>query len=243
MGTALALPQIVEILAPGGEYETGRVALRRENLPIVEAAKKVTAIETAEDDEAASQLGRLLQAAGTQTEAFFKTYKTQIDALKRPILDAEKSDYHSYEIEKKRLAELHLKYVQKCRAEQAEKDRLARLEAEREAQEAALLRAIELESVEGTEAAEQALEEPLYVPPVVTSSRFVKAPGSVIKWVYKAEVENFMEMVKAVADGKLPLAFLTANQSLLDNQAKSLKDAFYVPGCKLKKYEDAHWRS
>ena len=87
MGTTeLALPRIVEVLAPGGEYEVGRIALRKEHGVVLENAKKVTSVSTAEDAEEVTRFGRLLQAATGEAEKFYKGYKQQIDAIKAPIL-------------------------------------------------------------------------------------------------------------------------------------------------------------
>lgn len=57
------------------------------------------------------------------------------------------------------------------------------------------------------------------------------------KTYYRAEVTNLMELIKAVAEGKVEIEALSANQSFLDAEARSHKDAFAVPGVKLIKYK------
>jgi hypothetical protein len=235
MGTTeLALPKIVEILQPGGLYEQGKVALRKEHGVVLENAKKLTAITTAEEAESVTNFGRLLQAAKSEAEAFYKPFKKQVDDLKAPILADEHDDVDPYEAEKKRLGTLLTGWNKKVREEQEAAERKAREEAAKKAQEEALLRAIEVEEVNGTEAALEVLEEPVYVPPVVTQSQVVKPKGSVSSLTYKATVTNLMELVQAVAAGKAPLQALLPNESFLNNQARQFKEAFSIPGTKLE---------
>jgi hypothetical protein len=235
--TELALPKIVEILGPDGEYEKRRIALRNEYSAVVEQAKTIIAIDSAEAAEEATKLGRLLQVASKETETFFKGVKVQVDAIKAPILAAEKADCGPYESEKKRIGTLQSAWDQKVIREKEETDRLAREKAIQDAREEALLRAIEMESLEGTEAAEAILQEPIVAAPVVTLSKSAGRPtGSVNRGtVYKGRVENLMELVKAIAVGKAPLNAVMANESFINNQADQYKDAFSMPGVKLDK--------
>ena len=50
---------------------------------------------------------------------------------------------------------------------------------------------------------------------------------------YKAKVTDLMTLVKAVAEGKAPLAYLLANESVLDKMAKALKEQMNIPGVEL----------
>jgi hypothetical protein len=50
---------------------------------------------------------------------------------------------------------------------------------------------------------------------------------------YRVEIVDLMELVKAVAKGKLPLTMLLPNQKELDNLAQSYKNAMQIPGCKI----------
>jgi len=238
MGTTeLALPKIVEILGPDGEYEKGRIALRANHAAVVTGAKQITKIESAEDAEQATNFGRLLQSAFKETEDFFKRYKVQVDAIKKPILDAEKLDIGPYETEKRRIGTLQSTWDQKVLREKEEADRIAREKALQDAREEALLRAIEMESIEGTEAAEQILQEPIVAAPVVTLSKSYGRPaGSVNKGVvYKAKPNNLMETVKAIAAGKCPLQAVQFDESWLNKEADHKKEAFNIPGVTLDK--------
>jgi len=239
----LVLPKIVELLGPGGDYEKGRIKLRAESGVVLENAKKITAINSAEDAEQATNFGRLLQAATREAETFYKGFKSQVDAIKAPILTDEHSDVDAYEAEKKRLGSLQTVWNKKVREEQEIAERKAREEALQKAREEALLRAIEVEAIEGTSAAEQVLEEPIMALPSIPLSKVTKPTGSVSKFTYSVKVTNPMALIKAVAEGRAPMQALEINQSWLNGQARAYKDAYSMPGTELSKVEDTHYRS
>ncbi|HEU4401903.1 MAG TPA: hypothetical protein VFT43_07335, partial [Candidatus Polarisedimenticolia bacterium] len=57
-----------------------------------------------------------------------------------------------------------------------------------------------------------------------------KEAGVTFRDAWKARVDDAMALVKAVAEGKAPLAYLTVNQAALDAQARVLKGELRVPG-------------
>jgi hypothetical protein len=178
----LILPIRGELVGPESAFELRRQELRKEMTPIVEAAKAVTVIDTAEQAEEAAKLGRLLQVGMKEGELFFKGVKVRIDLVKKPVLAAEKEDMDRLEAEKGKLGRLITLYGAKVKGEQEEADRKAREEAPRKAQEEQLARAIELEAAGELDAAEAILEEQPYVMPVVTQSQGpVKLAGTVGK--------------------------------------------------------------
>jgi hypothetical protein len=242
--TALALPRIIEILGPDGEYEKKRLALRGEYGQVVLAARALTVISSGEQAQEAANFGRLLQAATKETEAFYKSVKSQIDDIKKPVLQAEKDDTASYNTEKSRLGGLVQSYQQEVERQRREDERIAREAAEAQAREEVLQRAIELEEAGEGEAAQQLLEEPIIAPPVVLLSPAPSKPtGSVTRTIYSAEVTNFKELVEAVASGKVPLMALLPNDQFLNQQAKSFKEGFSMPGVKLKTDTSTGFRS
>ena len=232
------------ILGPESEYEKQRIKLRSEIETVVNGAKAVTVIDSPEVAVTANGLGRLLQVASKSTEDFFKPIKQKIDALKSPVLKAEKELADSIETEKRRLGSLLTKYnaeVERLRLEEERKQREAAEAAQREEQ---LQRAIELESLGDKESAEAVLEEELPPPPVVV--RAVVAPkvaGQVGRTVYKAEVVNLMELIKAVAAGTAPIQCIEANMQYLNGKAKLEKEGFNVAGCKLVTEKGTHFRA
>lgn len=60
-----------------------------------------------------------------------------------------------------------------------------------------------------------------------------KVAGLATRKVWKAEVVDLMALVKAVAEGKAPLALLMANDKLIGQQARSLGAEFVTPGIKV----------
>lgn len=246
MGTATAPIEIVlvkagEILGPGSAYERRRHELLREYGAPLDAAKAFTEIGSHEDAERATQLGRLLKVAESETLAYFKKVKLQIDDIKKPVLAAEKEDVGSYSYEKARIGVLQTEWDQKCAREQAERDRLAREEAQKQAQEDLLQQAIDAE--ERGEDADEVLAQPVYAVPVVTQVQSQpKIAGKVSKTTYSARVTNLMLLVKAVAEGKAPIQSLQPDESFINAQARSFKDGFSIPGCELQKATNTHYR-
>ena len=245
VGTELVLKQVVEILGPSGTYETRRIALKHEYEAIVVASKKLTAIETAEQAEEATQFGRLLQNGKVEIETFFKGIKSQIDSIKAPVLAAEKEDVGPLNTEKSRLGGLLTVYQAEQRRIREEEERKAREAAEAQAQEDALQRALELEAAGEGDAADAVLSEPIVAAPVVIPASAPKPVGSVARKAYKAEVIDFKALVSAVAAGKVPLLALQANEVFIGQQARSMGEAFegLYPGVKLVITESTSFRS
>ena len=125
---------------------------------------------------------------------------------------------------------------------QVEEERIAREEALRKAQEDLLLRAAEVEEVEGTEAAMQVLEGPLYVAPVVIQSAYAKPKGSVSSSTYKAKLINLKELVDAIAAGKAPLQAIKFDEAWCNEEARHKKEAYSIPGTVLDKRESTGFR-
>ena len=243
-GTEIIVPTHAEILGPDSPYQQGQRALRKEHMQVVAAAKELTVVDSPEDAEKATQFGRLLQAGKQEVEKFYKEIKLKIDAIKKPVLEDEKKDVGALDAEKSRLGSLTLVYNRKVEAERREADRIAREAAEKAAQDEQLARAIELEESGDLEQAAALLDEPVQAAPVFTQAAApVRMTGQVAKKTYSAKVTNLMDLVKAVAEGKAPLQALTANESFLNQQARSFREGFAMPGCELQTSENVHFRS
>lgn len=258
--TELVIQQIGQLLGPDGAFAKRKVQLRAEYGPIVLAAKKITAIANADEAQEAANAGRVLKAGKKDYETAYKTVKSLIDDVKKPILAAEKEDIAPFDTEGSRLGALVQNYNTEVERKRQEEQRIAQAAADaaakvlREQEEArlreeALLRAIELEEAGDTEAAQEVLArpieaEPIYAEPVmILSEAPAKPKGSVTRTTYSAEVTSLKELVAAVAAGKAPLLCLAANEKFLNDQADSYKEAFAIPGCKLKTNTATHFRS
>lgn len=258
--TELVIQKIGEVLGADGVFEKRKIQLRGEYLPVLSAAKKIVAIGNADEAQEAANAGRVLKAAVKDYTAAYKSIKGQIDDLKRPILAAEKEDIAPFEAEGSRLGTLVQNYNTEVERKRQEEQRKAQEAAEaaakvrREREEArlreeALLRAIELEEAGDVEAAAEVLEmpieaEPIYAEPLVVLSEAPSKPkGSVTRTTYSAEVKSLKELVAAVAAGKVPLMAILPNEKFLNDAADTYKEAFAIPGCKLKTNTTTHFRS
>jgi hypothetical protein len=240
---ALALNITPELLGPGSEYEVRRNRLVQEYYPVYSAAAKLTAISNPEEAQQATEMGRVLQTALRETEQFFAPLKQQIDKFKGVVLDHERMLYKDLFEQKTRLGALLTMWNDQQERERQERERVAREEAQRKAHEEALARAIELESEGQTEAAEAVLDEPVFVPVVAQKDVLPKSKGQITKTTYKAVVFDFRALVKAVAEGRAPIQCLLPDQGFIDAQARSYKEGFSLPGCRLEAEKKTHFRS
>lgn len=105
----------------------------------------------------------------------------------------------------------------------AAKAKATREEAEAEARALKAAGEDELAELTAAEAKMVVASRPLAPPSV-------RVPGVSTRRVYKAHVTDMAALVKAVADGRVPLAALQANETVLNQQARSLGEALDWPG-------------
>lgn len=121
------------------------------------------------------------------------------------------------------------------RAEQArivEEKRIAEDAARKAAEDAAVKVAEELHAAGLSDAAEAALDAPVVVPRIDIAGP-EKADGVSFRTTYSAEVVNLLELVKAVAAGKIPVSYLTADMTALNGWARSTKGTDTIPGVRV----------
>ena len=116
------------------------------------------------------------------------------------------------------------------RKRKAEEDRL-RLEAQKAEEERRIAEAIQAEAEGDIEEAAAILdEEPAYIPPPIVPRTVSTGGGIAMRENWLCRVENLMALVKAVAEGKAPLAAVNANVVFLGQQARSLRSEMQYPG-------------
>ena len=120
------------------------------------------------------------------------------------------------------------------RAEQArvaeEKRRIE--EAARKAAEEEQIKLAEKLAAEGkNDAADAAISAPVFIPKAEVAE-LEKAEGVSYRDVWSAEVVDLMALVKAVAEGKVSLSYLAANDTALNSWARTTKGAESIPGVK-----------
>jgi hypothetical protein len=112
----------------------------------------------------------------------------------------------------------------------AEENRL-RKEAERLEEERRLNEAIAAEAEGDLQEAEAILDDvPAYVPPVILPKTVQTGGGIQMRETWTFRVENLMELIKAVAAGKVPIYAVQANTVFLGQQARSMKSELKYPG-------------
>lgn len=116
----------------------------------------------------------------------------------------------------------------RIREEQRKAEEIAR----RAAEEAALKAAEELEKQGMTAAADAIMETPVSVSKVEVP-QLEKTEGVSYRKQYSAEVVSLMDLVKAVAAGTVPIAYIQANTTALNAWARSTKGSDTISGVRV----------
>jgi hypothetical protein len=122
------------------------------------------------------------------------------------------------------------------RKEQERLEQIRRYEEEkarREAEERALEEAQALEDMGFTDAADEILAAPV-VTPTIHIQEPQKGAGVSYRENWKAEVVDINALIKAIAAGLAPAAYLMPNESALNAAAKAFKGTVQIPGVVFK---------
>ena len=190
---------------------------------------------------AAAELLITIKGIRRKIEDTFKPIKQKMDAAKKEVLDQERAADAPL-----RQAEDYLKpQLAKWDAEQErirrEEERRLQDEARKREEEARLAAAIEAEQAGAKEEAEQILEQPVYVAPVVVPKATPKvAGGPVFQTRWFASVTDIKALCRAVADGKASTEYVMGLEKdrltgivscpALNKMATALKGTMNVPG-------------
>lgn len=222
--------------------------------------KTLAIVDQKSFDEVAA-FGRKVAGMRKEVDAYYKPLKQEQDRLKGFILDREKAALARLFAPEQAAKKLIDDYVTAKRKEQAELDRLERVRAE-EAHEAERQQKIQeardnatrqvAESMQAATPQEEKVlvkhadsiidnagrEAARSMPTQVThrvEEVLRPAPGTSTGIKYSVKVDDAMKIVKAVADGTLPLAYIIINEAALNSKARLEKDGFDVDGCSLMK--------
>lgn len=189
------------------------------------------------DDETSLSAQSFVQACNTHianVEGFFEDGKRASDKLHKWFTTAVASLTKSAR-EAKAIAGGKVYNYQ-----QAERQRIARIEAEaREAarklaEEAALKEAEELTAMGATAEADRVMGREIVVEtPLIYTPPVAKVEGSSTRENWQAEGTDLMATVKAVAAGTVPLEALTWNTAWLGQRAKQMKGDTKIPGVRV----------
>ncbi len=244
MSTELSVVQRLqgEILGPESAFTVARTAKRNEWLPIVESAKGIT-ITDATSKELAVGHGRLLQASIKSLNELFTVTKQSIDAVKKPILEAERTDIGAITAAKDALGSKVLAWDREQARIQAEAMRVAQEAARQAAIEQQLADALAAANAGEKEEAEQILNEPVMAAPAIVQAAPAKVTGQVTKTTFSAVVTNLRELVMAVSRGEVPIQAIRADETFLNQQARSFRKGLSYPGVEVKESTSSHFRS
>ena len=189
-----------------------------------------------EDDEQYAGAGTLLKSiktSGAALDTKRKSITGPLDRVKKDIMDLFRPVVDAHAQAEKLLKNKMLGYQEEVERKQREEQAAAneRARKEREKLEA---RADKHEQA-GREEKAAALREEADLnsaPPVPTAIATPRAAGVSTRGVWKAELLDKMDLVKAVAEGRVPLKALDVNMTFLNQQAKSLHDEFNIPGAR-----------
>lgn len=214
------------LLTPEAEEVTTRA------LTIPEQANAVKIVD-ADSYVKASGLWQDIRALRAKVKESFDPIIQKAHAAHRAALDSKAKVDAPLEVAEKTVKKAMNAWDEEQERIRQEEQRRLQEEARKREEEARLAAAIEAEQAGAKEEAEQILEEPVYVAPVVVQKQTPKVQGGpVFRTVWKHQVTDLIALVKAVAAGHAPLTAIQANDVFLGQQARSLKDALRIPGVK-----------
>lgn len=121
-------------------------------------------------------------------------------------------------------------YLQEEERKRQEAELLAQKKAWDEAEHQQLVEASLLNELGETDLANAKLAEPPVVPTVILPRSVPPAPGISMRQNWSAKVTDLQALVKAVAEFKVPIQAILANQTFLNQQARAMKNALNYPG-------------
>lgn len=207
---------------PQQELETRVVSVpdRAKAMQIVDSAQFV----------AAGELLKTIKGLRSEIDQTFDPIiQKQHEAHKEAIAQKRKVEAPLVEAEnilKPRIATYMQEEERKRREEELRLQRQAQEEEERQQLESAVI----LEAIGEPESADALLAERRVAPPVILPRQVPQVAGVFKTQRWSAQVFNLMDLVKAVAAGKVPIMALQANTTFLNQQARSMKSALNYPG-------------
>lgn len=206
------------------EIESQAVALKAEAEGFV--------IVTQGDYNLANEFGRRIKQSMKVIDEYCDPVIDAAHKAHKAALEQKKALYAPFEAAKKIIDQKQIVWYRAEQARAAEERRKAEEEARKKAEEEALARAQELQDMGMNEAAEEAISQPVVIEKV-TVAEPVKAGGESFREIWKAEVVDLMALVKSVAEGRQPLAYLEANTVTLNKAAAMFKGTVPIPGVKI----------
>ena len=209
--------------------------VEQQALAVVSKAKEFTVITTQDQYLAACEFGKNVAARIKAVSEFFEPMRVSAKAAYDSILAKKKSIIDPLEEAKRQMSAVIGAFEQEQERKRLEQQRLLEEEERKRREDEQLDFAAHLESQGRAEEAQQVLETEAAPVAVVVPREVPKANGVFGRTTYSAECVNLVELMKAVIENKVPASAVMANASYLDSRARSDKDLFNIPGCRLIK--------
>lgn len=209
--------------------------------PDIEAALKAKAnaiaiveVVDAETFEKASEIDRELGEIKKSWEGYWEKIKKSAHETWKGIVAKEKALVDI--VDKKKLDQKASakRWADAEEAKRREAQRLADEKARKEAEDAALSAAAELEAQGDKEGAESVLSAPVPVAAPVVQSSVPKGFGGMTQKYFSAEVFDVKALARAVLAGQVPVQAIKGDEVFLNAQARMLKETMNWPGVKVK---------
>lgn len=208
------------------------VPIEQQALTTVERARSIV-VANVEQRTLAAEIGRVVAGLYKEAEEFFKPMKQAAAKAHKEICTKENAILQPLEAAKQHLSREIGAFDQLAEKErrdeearlQAEADRLARVEADRLAQENAIADAISLEADGDVAGAMAVLNHPapvgVFVPPVVLQREVPKTQGVSGAVVWKFKITN---------EARIPREFLVVDEKKIGAVVRAMKGKTSIPG-------------
>lgn len=163
-----------------------------------------------------------------------------LDESKKQIMDFFKGPIEKLESAKKTIKGSMIAYQEKIELERKKEEERLRIAAEKERKyqerlaEKRAARAEEKGDVERAEEIREEIQDVPFVAPVIAANK-PKPQGVAIREIYSAEVVDIMALIKAVAEGRAPQNLVVADQKVLSQMARALKNNMAIDGVIIRK--------
>jgi hypothetical protein len=181
----------------------------------------------------ASEIGQRIKKAKKKIDEMCDPLIKKTDAAHKEAIAQKKAFYKPYEEAQKIIDEKQITWRKQEEARIEEEHRKAEELARKRAEDDALHNAMALQEAGMAEAAQEAIEHPVVIPEIAITGP-AKGKGESFRDIWSAEVVDLMTLVKAVASGSQPLAYLCANESALNKAAGIFKGTVTIPGVVIK---------
>lgn len=219
--------------------------IKSEALALIDQANAIK-VTSAEEYRQACEFGRELASRIKRAENYFANLVEPAHTAWKRLVSARDAVLNPLEAAKKHVSQLAANWQieERKRAEaqaEAERQKAIKEEEDRKLNQAATLAA------EGRlEEAEQVISEPTIPVPVVanTTAAVPKVNGaSKARVRYKVRVTSLQLLVKAIAEGKVPVTCVTPDLSALNRMAEAMKGQLNYPGCEVYSEAGVSFRS